>query len=126
MFVLLSLVVIDWLLPAVSVPAFGWALIVCLYVAYKAVGEAKRTDPKPIKKKQPEKIFTEHEWIVNPRNSGIYSTPDAAWQLVTNQEGDAFWLLGEGEQAIDLTASTLGAAMDQADMIISTLTPEGK
>jgi len=124
MFVIASLILVDFLLPSVHIPAFAWALILLLWVCKKAVqGEAKRSKaPKEEAPELPISALTEIDWITS-KDGDSFSTPDGDWQIV-NYEDRKFLLQGDANQFILLTAETVGAAMDQADFIIRTLTPE--
>ena len=124
MYVIGVLLLIDFLLPSVHIPAFAWVLILLLWVCKKAVqGEAKRSKaPKEDAPTLPISALPEIDWITS-QDGNSFSTPDGDWQII-NYEDSSFLLQGNADQFVLLTAKTIGAAMDQADFIIRTLTPE--
>lgn len=126
MFLLIVLAGADLLLPAVRIPVYAWAIIILLWILYKAVLESK---PKKKETVKPVEIYTpELDWIVSTEHKGVYSTPDGKWQLVKtgyHDKDDLYVLFSDDEEtAVALTATELAPAMDQADMIINILTPE--
>jgi hypothetical protein len=126
MFVLIVLAGVDWLLPDVRIPVYGWVLLIFLWVLKKSVQEAAVRAPK---KKEPTpqvpEIFTpEQTWIVQPNDPNILCQADGNWSIY-HRDGK-FFLFGDETQELNLTATTVGAAMDQADAVIAALTPEGK
>lgn len=126
MLALALLAVVDFLLPAVSIPVYGWVGLIFLWILAKSAIECL---PNPSKKSAPVEIYTpELAWVVDPKTEGVYSLPDGDWSLVRTpyeNKPDAYVLFNDYEgTAIALTATKLGAAMDQADHLIKILTPE--
>ena len=123
MFVLIVLAGVDWLLPDVRIPVYGWVLLVFLWVLKKSVQEAAAKSPK---KKEPAavpEIFTpEQAWITHPDDADLLSQADGDWSIY--RRDGKFYLFGNETQELNLTATTVGAAMDQADVIIAALTVE--
>lgn len=124
MLVLVSLAVVDFLLPAVQVPLFAWLLVVLLWICGKAVNEAKKVPaPKEISVPGAPAL----DWIKrdddNPAAS-TYVTTDSLWAIVASSD-DKFWLWGEDEQYVDLShAQGLGEAFSLAEVIIDATTPK--
>lgn len=121
MYVLIVTAGVDWLLPSVSIPAFGWVLIIMLWVAKKSVLEAKKPDPK--KRTEAPKIITHHKWILSTEHDGVYATPSGYWAVVSQPHG-GFILYGDEDECVNLSAKNLGEALDQADEIINVVEPK--
>lgn len=125
MYILCVLAGVDFLLPAVKIPLFAYLLIILLWICQKAVSEAKRDSVKtPTLNKERMEHFVELSWVCSADKDNVYSTTDGNWQIYVS--GRNFWLMGEADQELGLTAHTLTGAMDQADIIINALTYKEK
>lgn len=116
MYVLLVMSLVDWLLPSVQIPMFGYVLILLLWVCKGAVMEARKTS-SPTTDGSSAPVL---EWLASSQYSGVYSTTEGDWSLVAESNGN-HTLWQNDENGILLSAKDLGTALNQAECIIATL-----
>lgn len=128
MYMLIVTALVDLLLPSVHIPLFAWCLLILLWVCRGAVKDAKKQCAPKVEargKISQREIYTpELDWIVDPDDADQVALADGKWSIYN--DAGKFWLFGSGKQELELTATNFGAAMDQADFIINTLTPPTK
>lgn len=117
---LIIVAIIDAVSESVSIPAAAWAWIAVLWLLIQVCIESTKKA-----KKSSAVVAQTHEmdWLISPDKEGIYSSVDGNWQIVNFEDGK-WMLVGEADQFVILSATKLAAAMDQAEIVISALTPK--